>query len=355
MLEQQAPPPLDIIKRSPIAAVLLSYVNSGLGALYNGSIGKAASLFVIEFALSLWLTFIILSRPSLSSLAVWLMVTGVYKISAMAEAGVSASRQKEYLMRPFNRWYIYILAEASFFVTIVLFGIIIGRNVYSSYSIPTGSMRETILAGDFIIEDRTAYGLHVPFSSEYIFINRLPERNDIVIFMTPENVAYIKRCIGLPGDSIEITDKLVHVNGAIMHAPSTAHFSGHTLRKGIGNNHIFPKGTDWNEDNYGPIRVPKAGDTIRISHENLEGWKGFITGDSETGLHSISSTAEKGYYVVKKDYVFVMGDSRNNSLDSRYIGFVPVEKVTGKAKWVYFSKDLNTNKIRTERIGLELQ
>lgn len=341
--------------RKPWAAVLLAYLNSGLGQLYNGKIGKAVLFFIAEAVCSTWFLVILLSRPKISSILLWSLITGVFKIYTMIDAGFTASKIEQYKLQQFNRWYVYVLTVAALFLTVMLNGLVIRGTFYSPYSVPTGSMTGTILAGDFIIEDRFAYGLHIPYSGEYIFRNKQPERNDIVVFLTPENVSYIKRCIGLPGDSIEIINKEVFINGNLLPPPVTAKFSGYTMEKGTANMHIFPKGSEWNEDFYGPVRVPKSGDTIRFTAENLESWKDFIKRDSETGLHGISFASENKYYIVKKDYLFVMGDSRNNSLDSRYTGFVPVENVTGKASWIYFSRDLDNNKIRTERIGLELK
>ncbi|MBK9331948.1 MAG: signal peptidase I [Ignavibacteria bacterium] len=109
---------------------------------------------------------------------------------------------------------------------------------------------------------------------------------------------------------------------------------------------MFPIGAKWNEDWYGPIRVPKAGDKIKIDSSNFDGWKMFMIKEGNTvrmsgdGKVYINEAAlPDGEYTVKRDYLFMMGDNRNNSLDSRFWGFMPVENIVGEALIIYWSWD----------------
>ncbi|MFA5404094.1 MAG: signal peptidase I, partial [Ignavibacteria bacterium] len=123
----------------------------------------------------------------------------------------------------------------------------------------------------------------------------------------------------------------------------------------------------WNEDNYGPIRVPKEGDKIKIDSTNFDSWKIFVIKEgkkielrADKQVYVDDQPLPDGYYTVKRDYLFMMGDNRNNSLDSRFWGFMPRENVVGEAFLIYWSWDANIGfneffkllgTIRWDRIG----
>ncbi|NWF50571.1 MAG: signal peptidase I [Ignavibacteriaceae bacterium] len=237
--------------------------------------------------------------------------------------------------------------------------------------IPTGSMEDTILVGDFVLVNKFIYGSsspkYIPLTQIEIPYFRLPalkqpERGDIVVFEYPGDrdqlvatelgVNYVKRCIGLPGDTIEIKDKVVFVNGKKAHIPAFIKYYrgqyGTYLRpapKGVAEPRIFPKGMPWNEDNYGPLVVPRKGSKIPLNIYNVEQWRTIIDreyGKRVVGIKNNVVTIEGipvSSYIFKKDYYFMMGDNRDDSLDSRFWGFVARDMIVGQAFITLFSWD----------------
>jgi len=237
--------------------------------------------------------------------------------------------------------------------------------------IPTGSMEDTILVGDFVLVNKFIYGSsspkYIPFTETEIPFFRLPalkdpKATDIVVFEFPgdrdqlfateRGVNYVKRCIGTPGDTIEIKDKVVFVNGKQFWIPPfIKYYRGRygsflkPIPKGVAEPRIFPKGMPWNEDNYGPLVIPKKGSTIPLNVYNVEKWRTTIDReygervvDIENGVVTIKGTPVSSY-TFKKDYFFMMGDNRDDSLDSRFWGFVARDMVVGQAFITLFSWD----------------
>ena len=227
-----------------------------------------------------------------------------------------------------------------------------------AYRIPTGSMENTLLVGDFLLVNKFIYGAttprNIPFTQTRIPFFRLPalkepDRGDVVVFDYPGNTNelvsaevtnYIKRLIGKPGDTIQIINKKLLVNSVEVPDPPDAKFNKNVTSSTLLD--IFPKGKPWNDDNYGPIVVPKMGDLIKITPDNIEDWKTFIRREG----HTIRLTAdnkvfidetENSSYKVEKNYYFMMGDNRNNSSDSRMWGFMPEDNIIGEAMIIYWS------------------
>ncbi len=231
--------------------------------------------------------------------------------------------------------------------------------------IPTGSMEGTILVGDFVLVNKFIFGSssprYVPFTEIALpFFTlpsiREPRKNDIVVFEYPGdrdelvptelNVNYVKRLIGMPGDTIQIIDKVVFVNGKESWIPPYIQYlSPYPISNDRINTRIFPSGKPWNEDNYGPLIIPKNGDEIKLTTENVEEWRTIIDREFGERVVNISngSVTIKGEvvssYKIKKDYYFMMGDNRDDSADSRFWGFVPRDLVVGQAFIVLFSWD----------------
>ncbi|MCF8260746.1 MAG: signal peptidase I [Melioribacteraceae bacterium] len=230
--------------------------------------------------------------------------------------------------------------------------------------VPTPSMENTILVGDFLFVNKFIYGSssprNIPFTNISLPYFQLPafadpERGDIVVFEFPgyrddmyseEIQNYVKRCIGTPGDTISMTGKVVFINGEEMRIPTHIQYRQPAVMPvGYSDPNIFPKGKSWNRDNYGPLVIPKEGDILELNLDNIEGWRTII--DREFGKRVVTiedSTIfidgkEVSNYTVQKDYYFMMGDNRDNSLDSRFWGLVPRDLVIGEAFFIYWSWD----------------
>ena len=250
-----------------------------------------------------------------------------------------------------------------FIVLFILFSLIIKGCFLDLYKIPTGSMEKTLLVGDYIVVNKIAYKLATPslfpftdikIPSKSLLNLKEPERNDIIVFDFPgqlnefapsEPSNYIKRLIGIPGDSIDIKDRKLYVNNLLVSPPVGAEFISDEIPKGLIDPNLFSPGKSWNIDNYGPLRVPKKGDVIEINRKTIKYWGMIINREyerkvvsTEGSVVTIEGTPVKTY-TLRKNYYFVLGDNRENSLDSRYWGFVPEDAGIGKAAFIYWSWD----------------
>jgi signal peptidase I len=242
--------------------------------------------------------------------------------------------------------------------------LILNSFVLASFEVPTGSMENTVMTGDFLFVNKFIYGgtspRTIPFTNIRIPWFRIPcfrdvKINDVIVFefpgnrdeVNPEFVYYLKRCVGLPGDTIEIRNKVLYTNNIQQPLPKHMKFehSYITTPSGIKNDHIFPPMANFNEDNYGPLVIPKIGDTIEINNTNYLDWKIFI----EREGHKINlirniitiDSIPVSKYIVEHDYYFGVGDNRDNSLDSRFWGFIPKENIVGTPMIVYWSWNPN--------------
>lgn len=270
-------------------------------------------------------------------------------------------------------------------IIVVILAIFIRAFFLAAFRIPTSSMANTLYPGDFIFVNIAAYKFSTPrqipilgisIPSLNIFNTGDPEINDLIVFKFPDinsgddvfhTSNIIKRIIALPGDTLEIINKKIFVNGKEIKLPKTARCSFNIIKPaGKEDEGIFYRGTGWNSDNYGPVRVPAEGDTININSENIDVWKPLIVYEYEEKVvrkeGSVVTIADKPvrHYVVKKNHYFVIGDKFNNSRDSRYFGFVNEDMILGKAMFIYLSID-NTksedgffSRIRWNRIFKEM-
>lgn len=231
-----------------------------------------------------------------------------------------------------------------------------------AFRIPTDSMANTLINGDYVVVDKISFGMksprYIPFSDHQIpqiFFPALkkPQRGDIVVFHYPGDrdrvksekpMSFIKRCVAVGGDTLKIVNKILYVNNIPFPIIPTELYSHSPLRPDYVNESMFPPGSSFNSDYYGPVIVPKKGDVVNISLENINQWKTFI----EREGHSVSSHlsnvilidgSKTNKYVIEQDYLFVLGDNRDNSSDSRYWGFLSEDNIIGKAVIIYWSWD----------------
>ena len=334
----------------------------------------------------------------------------------------------------------------------ILFAIIaatlIRWSVMEAYTIPTPSMEKSLLVGDFLFVSKFHYGTRTPATpiqiplthqtipgtktKSYSDLIQLPQfrlpgltkikNNDVVVFNLPADVPvgegdnhnrerpidlrtnYIKRCIGIPGDVIQIKNREVFVNGESGGNPDLMQYPYYVLAtsalrqrvldqydisdyQALGNVEggimyimyltadqteqiknldfikslqiasesaegeadpgIFPKGYNWNADWWGPYQIPAAGQTVELTADNIAKY-GDIIQNYESNDNVVYDTEKLlingeqiTEYTFKQDYYFMMGDNRHNSLDGRFWGVVPADHVVGKAFFIWLSLDPN--------------
>ncbi|MDV7185684.1 signal peptidase I [Lutibacter sp. TH_r2] len=367
--------------------------------------------------------------------------------------------------------------ELGEWVSSIVFAIIAATLVHTyfmqPYTIPTSSLEKSLLVGDFLFVSKFHYGARTPMTTvaapmvhdtipllkikSYLFDDdvskketswknklqlpyfRLPglqdiKRNEIVVFSWPVDTVqkffdksgihkykpidkksnYVKRCVGVPGDSLEIKDGYIFINGKQTVLPDRAkpqymhkvvangQLSGSFFKrfniteggnmgdyyilnltdelaqklrknpmiksvekqlkpKGNYDKRVFPHSTEyaWSEDNYGPIYIPEEGKTVEINSQTLPFYKRIIEDYEHNNLmvngNEIYINGELATtYTFKQNYYWLMGDNRQNSEDARFWGYVPFDHVVGKPVFIWMSWDSNAegiqNKIRWERV-----
>ena len=346
----------------------------------------------------------------------------------------------------------------------LLYAIVVATLVHTyvmqPYTIPTSSLEKSLLVGDFLFVSKFHYGARTPMTpvaapmvhdtlplinvKSYSRFPQLPyfrffamqevNRTDIVVFNWPADTLYnmyktadkrydkpidkktnyVKRCVGIPGDSLSIKDGIVYVNGKILPMPerskpqysytvttdgtsfdpsylanelnitdgvyqstedtfyfralteeSANRLSQNPTVKSVVRNisheaeaAIFPYNTKWNLDNFGPVYIPKKGATVALNTQSLPFYKKIISEYEKNELkvngNEIRINGEIATsYTFKQNYYWMMGDNRHNSLDARYFGYTPEDHIVGKPVFIWMSLDPNgkgLNKIRWERM-----
>ena len=272
---------------------------------------------------------------------------------------------------------------------------------FQAFKIPSSSMEKTLYTGDHLFVSKLTYGprvpqtpLTVPFTHNVIFgkesystliqndYRRLKglrnvRRGDIVVFGFPNGDTvlrkapsedyyslcrfygkkkvistlgpviarpadkvdhYVKRCVAIPGDTLEVRDGLVWVDGVQQPSYPGIQISRNLEKVQNDYREIFPFSPDytWTRDEFGPLWIPEKGATVELTRENLPLYERIIRVYEHS---SVEEALAAGSYTFKQDYYFMMGDNRHNSLDSRYWGFVPEDHIVGRPVVIWLSTD----------------
>ena len=344
-----------------------------------------------------------------------------------AEAGEPAETGEATGQPPSRPWTLAKIILGAYVAAVLL-----RACVFDAYRIPSASMEQTLQPGDFVFVSKLGYGARIPEARRIPFTRRVvqnplfpglrlpglggPQRGDVAVFHYPpeagpisERTPYVKRLIGLPGDTVEIEAKRTIVNGDTLAYPETGRqfwilllgegaflppdtlatvgFSGRMdriseterliegtadvaerfrglagveavvplVRRPRDGSAGFPPALGYSLDDWGPMRVPFAGWTIPLDGETWPRYRETIYRHEPAEVVRVAGGFEVDgqpaeQYTFRQSYVFVLGDHRDDSADSRSWGFVPESHLIGRARLVYFSRDPVTGRLRWERI-----
>jgi signal peptidase I len=210
------------------------------------------------------------------------------------------------------------VAEWAVTILLLLFGT---TTLVQAFVIPTGSMEDTLLIGDHLLVDKLAYSPSGSFS-KYILPYQELKHGDIIVFRYPADLSntFVKRVIGVPGDHVKMVKRDLFRNGKKLNEPYVYHKQGY----------------DEYRDNFpGPVSPYQANAPLA----------------TELQRRMLVENVANDEIVVPKDCYFAMGDNRDNSLDSRYWGFVPRENIIGKPIVIYWSYQASTNDLAGSNVG----
>ncbi len=273
-------------RRIPLVAAVLSLLDPGLGFVYNGNLKKGilVSLLYIALAFAIYPLGLLKSIIGMVVMIALIIFPG-FRFISLIKTVTDAKKVGRLVLRPFNRWYVYAIYPMASAVLVYLVTLI---SPTRSFSVPTEAMEPTIVEGENVVVDMDYYK------------DQAVKPGDVIVFRYPPNPQefYMKRCIALGGQTVEIRDAIVYVDGQrFMPDLLLKRNRSDVERPGYQDPRIRPIGAG-NEDQYGPVVVPQGS-------------------------------------------VFTLGDCRDNSYDSRYFGFVATGAIVGKALYVYWSKDLS--------------
>ncbi|MFW5700599.1 MAG: signal peptidase I [Cyclobacteriaceae bacterium] len=264
----------------------------------------------------------------------------------------------------FTRWLYYPVI----IIVIIFIAIVLRLFFFEVYNIPSPSMANTLVSGDKVVVSKLHYGPRLPESPfEIPWINLLfffnaqareridekwwPEEQingtqeveigDIFVFKSPwgDHQFFIKRCVAVAGDCLQIKNDQLLVNDQFLSFTKLILIDRPQNVYGASDNSfMFPKVAEipWTLSNFGPIYIPKDGDSIPLNQYNWILYRTIIEKYEPVKIEEVDGSffqqgKELQYYRFSKNYYFVMGDNRYNSMDSRYWGLLPEEKIVGKA------------------------
>ncbi|MEK6651180.1 MAG: signal peptidase I [Bacteroidota bacterium] len=250
--------------------------------------------------------------------------------------------------------------------------------VVEAFRIPSSSMENTLQVGDLVLVNKLAYGIRtpgaVPFTAGRLTPHSLVEytsveRGDVIVFeftlRGPDGIPadllyYVKRCVGLPGDTVELRQGRLFINGRELLPPATGTMPG--FQNAARREALYPHGAGFTDVDYGPLRVPRAGDTLVLDPASAPFWFPILQRDGHmaeirpNGSVLVDGTA-CSYIILDCNHYFVLGDHRDNSADSRMWGFVRHDEIIGEGLLVYWStrepddRGSGWGTVRWDRIG----
>jgi signal peptidase I len=266
----------------------LGFVSPGVGYLYAGR-GRHGLLLLLLFpgvSLGIWLLAVLAPVPILCVVLPFVLILALRVVLARGAARSARAFPAERPVPRFSRWYSCLAAFVLGVGLNHLWAHACRTTLVHPFRMQAGSMEPTFLIGDRLLVDKWSYGWRDPVFGRVVSDSTPPARGDLVVFLYPDNSSriFIKRCIGLPGETVEVRGPVVLVDDRPLDEPYAQ-----SLRAGSGG-------------------LGEAG--------SLEVW---------------------GPQVVPEDSYFVLGDNRDNSRDSRYFGFVPRANLLGRARVIYWS------------------
>jgi len=211
------------------------------------------------------------------------------------------------------------VAEWTVTILLLLFGT---TTLVQAFVIPTGSMEDTLLIGDHLLVDKLSYATSGPVSKHFLPYET-PKHGDIIVFRYPVDISqtFVKRVIGVPGDHLKMVNRIVYRNGVRLNEPYVYY-------------KFLSLGSDMNRDNFpGEPAMFAEGLQAQFQRDMLQN-------------HVVN-----GEVVVPPNSYFAMGDNRDNSLDSRYWGFVPRDYILGKPLLIYWSYRASTEDLAGSSVG----
>jgi signal peptidase I len=318
------------VQKKPWVAGLLSLLVPGLGHFYSGQIKKA-----IGFHAGVWICFLLYgAQPlgySFTGLIIILFLGLAYNLMVFTNVLITTKKNRNPEPGIYDKWYAYLIIILALSFTF--------ENIFEPLKIKFAKIQfarssSTAMAPALMPGDRFAWKKTVEIEKKNIVVCK---------FAGDTGTLYVYRCMALPGETLEIQEGSVYINGNLS---DIARPPCEIMAKDIPMETLFPFDPNlrWNLDFYGPILLPKKGMRVEINKENARYYGSVILlCENEPGL----SINEQGLlvvngevaisYIFKHDYYFMLGDNRHDAADSRYRGPVPDSLIQGKALYIWWS------------------